>query len=421
MRKPFKQRVVAPISRLVACSVLPVLAYTPLASAELTLNPLVAAVGAESDVPVAVQNLRWHMNDAEYNSLAFRNMRTLFTTRTVGHSGVVSELPREDHALDFSYQFEGNTYTPEEFLDRTYTNAMLVMKGGKVVYENYLNHSNPQTHFMGWSMTKSITAILVGVAYEEGLIKSLDEDITDYLPELKKGAYKGVSIRQVLQMRSGVDYVESYEFAKPGIAASNHITSLVKNVTRFVDAAKTIKRSHKPGEFFAYKTIDTAVLGLLIERVADMSLAAYTAAKLWEPLGAEADGFYIMDGQPGIGREFSGAGFNAVLRDYARIGAMMLNEGRSNGKQIVSADWIKAASKPAGDEKAPMDYGYQWWTLSNTPAYSAIGLQGQFIFVDPSTETVIVKLSYFPPQDKDEAAMRETFSFFAAASQWQPD
>ncbi len=421
MSNTLKQRWVTPLVRLVSISVLPVLTYLPAAQAELTLDPHVAAVGATSDVPVAVQNLRWHMNDAEYNALAFRSMRTLFTTRTVGHSGTVTNLPREDHELDFNYQFEGKTYTPEEFLDRTYTNAMLVMKDGKVVYENYLNLSQPDTHFMGWSMTKSITSILVGVAYEEGLIKSLDEDITHYLPELKKGAYKGVSIRQVLQMRSGVDYEESYDFDKPGIAASNHITSLVKNVTRFVDAAKDIKRAHKPGKVFAYKTIDTAVLGLLLERVTGKHLAAYTAEKLWEPLGAEADGFYIMDGQPGVGREFSGAGFNAVLRDYARIGMMMLNEGRINGKQIVSADWVKAASKPAGDEKYPMDYGYQWWTVSNTPAYSAIGLQGQFIFVDPSTDTVIVKLSYFPPEDKEEAAMRETFTFFAAASQWNPN
>lgn len=421
MSKILKQRVVAPLTRLVSLSVLPVLAYSPLSSAELTLDPLVAAVGPESTVPVAVQNLRWHMNDAEFNSLAFRSMRTLFTTRTVGRSGAVTELPREDHALDFKYQFEGKTYTPEEFLDRTYTNAMLVMKDGKVIYENYLNHSDASTHFMGWSMTKSITAILVGVAYEDGLIKSLDDDITKYLPELKKGAYKGVTVRQVLQMRSGVDYVESYEFAKPGIAARNHITSLVKNVTRFVDAAKDIKRAYKPGEVFAYKTIDTAVLGLLLERVTGKHLAAYTAEKLWEPLGAEADGFYIMDGEPGVGREFSGAGFNAVLRDFARIGEMMLNEGKINGKQIVSSDWVRALSKPAGDESQPMDYGYQWWTVSKTPAYSAIGLQGQFIFVDPSTDTVIVKLSYFPPEDKEEAAMRETFDFFMTASQWKPE
>lgn len=416
MTKTQKRRFFINLAGITAVGLLPAIA-----AAQLTLDPHVAEVGPESDVPVAIQNARWHMNDADINVLTFRSMETLFTTRTVARSGRVSPLPREDQSLDFTYRFEGVTYKPEDFLDRTYTNAMLVMKDGKVIYENYLNNSNADTHFMGWSMTKSLTALLVGIALEEGRIRSLDDDITDYLPELKDGAYKGVTIREVLQMRSGVEYEESYDFDSPGIAARNHIQALVKNVVRFVDAARDIKRAHPPGEVFQYKTIDTAVLGLLIERVTNGgTLATYMTSRLWEPLGAESNGFFIMDGEPGIGREFSGAGFNATLRDYARIGALMLNEGEIDGRRIVSSDWVKAAVKPAGPEKGPMDYGYQWWTVSKTPAYSAIGLQGQFIFVDPSTDTVIVKLSYFPPEDKDEAAMRETFSFFEAASKWNP-
>lgn len=416
MKRTVKPRFIKRMGGVLALGMVSVVAQ-----AQLELDPHVAAIGPKSEVPVAIQNARWHMNDGDINTLTFRSMDTLFTTRQVSRSGRVTPLSEANHSLDFDYKFEGKTYSPTDFLDRTFTNALLVMKDGEIVYENYLNHSNPQTHFMGWSMTKSLTSLLVGIALEEGRIKSLDEDITRYLPELKKGAYKGVTIRQVLQMRSGVDYEESYDFESPGIAARNHIQALVKNVVRFVDVAKTIKRAHPPGKVFAYKTIDTAVLGLLVERVSGGSnLAAYMTQHLWEPLGAEADGFFIMDGQPGVGREFSGAGFNAILRDYARVGLLMLNKGRINDKQIVSADWIEESTRPAGDEKGPMDYGYQWWTVSNTPAYSAIGLQGQFIFVDPSTKTVIVKMSYFPPLDKDEAAMRETFSFFEAASKWQP-
>ncbi|WP_160152290.1 serine hydrolase [Microbulbifer sp. ALW1] len=415
-KKPTKQ-FLANVAGILSIGLLPTLVH-----AKVTLEPLVAQVGPESDVPVAIQNARWHMNDGDINVLTFRSMESLFTTRKVARSGNPFALPREDHTLDFSYRFEGKTYTPEAFLDRTYTNAMLVMKDGKIVYENYLNNSKPDTHFMGWSMTKSLTSLLVGCALEEGRIRSLDDDITDYLPELKEGAYKGVSIRQVLQMRSGVDYEESYEFDSPGIAARNHIQALVKNVVRFADVARNIQHAHPPGEVFQYKTIDTAVLGLLLERVSGGSnLASYMTSRLWEPLGAEFDGFFIMDGEPGTGREFSGAGFNAALRDYARVGLMMLNQGKLNNKQIIPVDWIKESTRPAGPEKGPMDYGYQWWTVSNTPAYSAIGLQGQFIFVDPSTNTVIVKLSYFPPHDKDDAAMRETFSFFEAASKWQPE
>jgi CubicO group peptidase (beta-lactamase class C family) len=375
-----------------------------------------------SDVPVAVQQLRWSMNDANVNSLTFRAMDTLFTTRTVPRSGPVWQLERNDHALDFSYQFDGKTYSSEQFLDRTFTNALLVMKDGKIVYEKYLNNSDAQTRFMGWSMTKSFTSVLVGFALAEGRIKSLDDRIDTYLPELKGGAYEGVTIRQIMQMRSGVDYEERYDFANPGIAATNHINALVKNVTRFADPARTLTRAHKPGEVFQYKTIDTAVLGWLVERVSGGStIASYMAQRLWEPLGAESDGYFIMDGPPGTGREFNGAGFNATLRDYARFGLMMMNGGRANGRQIVSPEWVALSTKPTESSQPArgenMGYGMQWWTFGDD-AYAALGLQGQYIFVDPKTRTVVVKLSYFPPADMTASA--ETQAFLEAVSRWTP-
>ncbi|KQM24933.1 hypothetical protein ASE57_15070 [Sphingomonas sp. Leaf11] len=388
------------------------------ATAQQVLPPPLAS-GAKSDVPVAVQIARWHMLDGNINTLTFRSMETLFTTRTVAHSGPVWQLPRADHALDFTYQVKGQAVRADDFLERTYTNALLVMKDGRIVSETYRNNSNERTRFMGWSMTKSVTSTLVGALLADKLIASLDDPITRYLPELRGGGYDGTTIRQILQMRSGVDYEERYDFANPGIAATNHINALVKNVARFADAARTIKRAHPPGKVFAYKTIDTAVLGWLVERVSGGSVAAYTARKLWEPLGTEADGFYIMDGAPGTGREFSGAGFNATLRDWARFGQMMLDGGVANGHRIVSPEWVAMASAPAATEDATGGYGMQWWTMPNTPAYSAIGLQGQYVFVDPATRTVVVKLSYFPPAD-DSAASEETAAFLAAASAWTP-
>lgn len=388
------------------------------ASAQQDL-PAQLQTGAKSDVPVATQIMRWHMNDGDVNSFAFRNMDQLFTTRTVAHSGSPWAFPKVERPMDFSYSFAGKTFTAEQAMERTYTNALLIMKDGRIVTEIYRNGSNERTRFMGWSMTKSITSTLVGAALADGLITSLDDQIIKYLPELKGSGYDGVTVRQILQMRSGVDYEERYDFANPGIAASNHINALVKNVARFADVARTIKRKSKPGEVFAYKTIDTAVLGWLIERVSGGSVAAYTARKLWEPLGTEADGFYIMDGQPGTGREFSGAGFNATLRDWARIGQMMLDGGVANGKRIVSEEWVKAAQAPSGPETGPEGgYGYQWWTMANSPAYSAIGLQGQYVYVDPASRTVVVKLSYYPPAEGSVG--QETMAFLAAASAWHP-
>jgi CubicO group peptidase (beta-lactamase class C family) len=293
------------------------------------------------------------------------------------------------------------------------------MKDGRVVREIYRNNSNERTRFIAWSMTKSVTSVLIGCAMAQGRIDSLDTPIARYLPELKGGGYDGVTIRQVMQMRSGVDYEERYDFANPGTAASNHIAALVRNTVRFVDVARTLKRIHEPGAVFQYKTIDTAVLGWLIERVTQGSVSAYTAQCLWEPLGAESDGFYIMDGQPGVGREFSGAGFNATLRDFARVGQMMLDGGVANGHRIVSADWVQQSTQPLGAEDSQRGgYGLQWWTIANSEAYAAIGLQGQYIYIDPSTRTVVVKLSYFPPGD-NSALDGETLAFLAAASSWQ--
>jgi len=269
-------------------------------------------------------------------------------------------------------------------------------------------------------MAKSITSTLIGLALSEGHIKSLDDDITRYLPELKGSGYRGVTIRQILQMRSGVDYEERYDFENPGVAASNHENALVRNVSRFADAARSLKRIHQPGTVFQYKTIDTAVLGWLLERATKMNSASYMASRIWEPLGAEANGFFILDGPPGVGREFTGAGFNATMRDYGRFGQMILDQGIANGRRIVPAVWIRGANAPTSGEEDGQrgGYGYQWWTAANSGAFYALGLQGQFLYIDPASRTVVVKLSYFPPAE--QKAHAETMAFLAAVSAWKP-
>jgi CubicO group peptidase (beta-lactamase class C family) len=396
------------------------LAFLSLGANAQQVLPPPLETGPPSAVPVAVQILRWQMLDNSVSALIFRNMDSLFTTRTVARSGPVWELPHTDQALDFKYSWQGEALDASAVLERTYTNALLVIKDGRIVSEIYRNNSTPASRFIGWSMTKSITSVLIGCALAEDRIDSLDTAISDYLPELEGGGYAGVTIRQVMQMRSGVDYEERYDFANPGTAASNHIAALVRNTARFADVARTLPRIHEPGEVFQYKTIDTAVLGWLIERVTQGSVAAYTEQCVWEPLGAEADGYYIMDGTPGVGREFSGAGFNATLRDYGRFGQMILNGGVANGRRLVAEDWIQQSTQPTGGEDERRGgYGLQWWTMGNSDAFSAIGLQGQYIYVDPATRTVVVKLSYFPPGD-NSALDAETLAFMAAAAAWQP-
>ena len=377
-----------------------------------------SSLQAPPPVSTTVERVRWQILRPEANSFYFQHMGDLFDTRMVGRAGPVWQLPRRDGNISIRYAWQGKSYDYPAFLERTFTNALIVMKNGAIVTELYRNRSGPATHFASWSMAKSFTSTMVGFALADHKIASLDDPITHYLPELKRGGYNGVTIRQILQMKSGVDFEERYDFDHPGIAAHNHEKAIIRNSARYADAALTIARKYAPGTHFDYKTLDTAVLGWLVERVTERPIAHYMAERLWEPLGAEADGFFILDGPPGIGREFTGAGYNAVARDYARFGQMMLDHGFANGRQIVPRAWIDEATRPA-DREGPMGgYGYQWWTVTGSNAFYALGLEGQFIYVDPDTRTVIVKLSYFPPDD--ESRYGEAIAAMQAISAWTP-
>ena len=358
------------------------------------------------------------MLDADVNTLTFHNMDEIFQTRTVPRGGEVWDLPSETKPLDFSYQFAGQTRPAEAALERTRTNALLILKDGRIVFETYRNNTGPHTRFIAFSMSKSITSMMIGRALEEGFIESLDDPVVDYLPELERGAYRLATIRQIMEMRSGVDYPERYDFDNPGVAATNHVNSLVLNLTRFADMACIAEEKTEPGSLFEYKTLDTAVLGWLLERVTGMTASAYLSSRIWEPLGAEADGYYILDGEPGVGREFTGAGFNATLRDYGRIGQVVLDGGIANGRRILSAEWIARSTQPGHPETPTGGYGLQWWTAPDSNAFYALGLQGQYVYIDPDTRTVVVKLSYFPPLD--QTAGGESLAFLGAASAWRP-
>lgn len=380
----------------------------------------VAAAQDMTPTPTVLQ-LRQSYLDQPFSSLTFRSMDKFYWTRTVPHAAPKWPIPRNDHKLDFTYSFEGKTYAPDEFLERTFTNALIVIKDGRIVYETYRNGATENDRFMGFSMTKSITSILIGKLVEQGRIRSIDDPVTDYLPELKTGGYNGVPIRNILQMRSGAYRNETYtpkdpESQPPG----SPMAALRDNVSRYVDAAPTIATVRKPGEKFFYLNLDTAVLGLLVERLSGNTIAGFTAQHLWEPMGAEADSFFVLDGAPGVGREFNVAGFNATARDWARVGLLMLNDGKAGGRQVVSPAWVAASTKPIPTgEPSEQGYGYQWWTTPDNAAFMAQGHLGQFVYVNRKAKTVIVKLSYFPAADAKQLG-KESHAFFAAAAAWNP-
>ena len=374
------------------------------------------------EVPPAVQAARSHMLAAPENMLTFRNMDQLFDTRIVARAGAVRPLARNDVALP-DYTGPGGPMREDQWEDASFTNAMLVIRDGRIIHESYRNNSSEMTHFISFSMAKSITSLLVGIALDKGFIQNIDQPATDYVPELKGSGYDGVTIRQLLQMRSGVDYEERYDFgATPSTAAKIFMNAIVKNHERFADTAPRLGRKWAPGSLFNYSTLDTSVLGWVLERATHQPLASFMTQNLWAPMGMESYGFWLADGAPGVGRELNGMGYNATLRDFARLGQMMLDQGRFNGHQIVSADWVRQSTTmvPYEDKSLPGSYGFQWWKLDDTGAYTALGLQGQFIYVHPASHTVIVKLSFFPEEGTlgSDAAMATTLAYFKTLTQW---
>jgi len=373
------------------------------------------AGGAPSPATVA---MRWQWLNPEINAFTFRDTDRVFEYRPVSPHGERWALPDGAPMAMPAIAFGGETRGYERFAEDTYTNALLVIRDGRIVFEDYRNRSTAPTRFIGFSMSKTITAMLVGVALDQGKIASLDDPVTRYLPELAGTGYDGVTLRQVMQMRSGVDYQERYDFGEhPSFAGRLHEQAIILNRMRFADGAQETTRANAPGSTFNYSTLDTFVIGWVLERATGMELAPYTEAHLWGPLGAESAAFWLADGPPGAGRELSGMGFNATLRDFGRLGQIMLNDGkRDNGEQILPSGWVEQMTRmtPTG---GPMPgYGLFTWQVDDEPgAFAAVGLAGQFIYVHPQSRTVIVKLSHYPPLEPAHVRP-ETMAFFKAVA-----
>lgn len=386
------------------------------------IGSLIGAAAAQGQVSAGIQDARRHFLDANVNVLTFHSIDQLFATRRVDAAKSTWVLPHAEAKLDFTYEYGGATHPAVDVLERTYTNALVIVKHGKIVAEIYRNETNETTHFISFSMAKSITSILIGLAVADGHIHSIDDDITRYVPELKDSAYDGVTIRQALQMRSGANYEEQYVLSHPDLLSAAFEESLVENRMPFVGFTRAMTRKYPPGTHYNYSTFESCVLGWVLERATKQRLAPYMTERLWKPAGMESYGFWMVDAEGDAGREFAGGGFNAVARDYARLGLLMLGNGKAGERQVVPQNWVGESTIPgtreAVDSAEPlMGYHFQWWPIVDSRAYMARGLQGQAIYIDPGTDTVIVKLSYVPPGNHD--AFMESMAFLRAASLWR--
>ena len=294
----------------------------------------------------AVIAMRWQWLNPEINSFTFRETKKVFEYRDVRSGGVeVWDLPRAGGFAMPTIDFGGETRDYARFAEDTFTNAMLVLKDGRIVFEDYRNRMTPETRHVAFSMSKTITAMLVGIALERGEIDSLDDPAEKYVPQLAGAGYEGVTVRQILQMRSGVDYEERYDFGdNPSFAGRLHEQAIVLNRMRFAEGALETRQANTPGSTFNYSTLDTMVLGWVLEEATGETLEAQMEQRIWQPLGAEADAFWLADGPPGAdgveGRALNGMGFNATLRDFARLGQLLLDDGMRGEVRVLPEGWV---------------------------------------------------------------------------------
>jgi CubicO group peptidase (beta-lactamase class C family) len=328
----------------------------------------------------------------------FRAMNRLFSSAPVRRSGPAFRFKTRLAALPETYVFEGETRSLEAFLAEVDTTGMLVVKEDVIVSEEYFLGNRESSQCLSWSVAKSLTSALVGIAVEEGLIRSIEEPVTAYVPELKGSGYDGVRIKDILQMSSGVEWNEDYSDFNSDI---NRIGRTYVTGSSFDDLVASMDGELEPGTFNRYVSMDTQALGMLLVRATGKSLAAYTEEKLWSKIGAEYDAYWLTDDG---GMEWAFGGFNAALRDYAKLGRLYLHHGNWNGEQVVPARWVLESVTPDAPHLLPgrdnphsdyhWGYGYQWWIPPDPDGeFMAVGVYNQFIYVYPKETLVIAKTS----------------------------
>lgn len=294
------------------------------------------------------------------------------------HSAVTGKYPKEVNWGTQPISFD-------KVLEDNNTVAFLIIKNDTIQYEKYFSGYSQESIIPSFSMAKSVTSILIGCAIDDGLIKSVNEPITNYLPEMQKNGFSNVTVKHLLQMTSGLDFNESY-FNPFGEAASFYYgTDLKHEVSK-------LKLKRKPGEQFEYVSGNTQLLGEVLERaLKGKTITQYFQEKLWTPLEMEYDGSWSLDKEKN-GTEKTFCCINARARDFAKIGRLYLNKGKWNGKQIVSEKWVQESTTIDTTQGGVTIYKYQWWLPTTTGDFMAEGILGQYIYVNPSQNLLIVRM-----------------------------
>ena len=335
----------------------------------------------------------------------FRTMDQLFTARVVHAGDDVYRFKRNEKQLPATYTYNGQEKNIQDFLERTCTTGLIVVKDDTILFEKYYRGNDEKSKAITWSVVKSMVSALCGIAVSEGHIKDISRPVTDYVPMLKGSGYDGVPIKDILQMSSGVRFDEDYGDFNSDINRLGRAFALNASLDEFADS---LESERKPGIYNHYVSMDTQVIGMLIREATGTTLSDYMEQKIWKPVGMESDATWLVDSE---GMEVVFGGYNMVLRDYARFGRLYLKKGNWNGTQVVPAAWVKASVTPDAPHLQPgknpnstwvMGYGYQWWIPENADgAFMAIGVYGQAIYIYPKYNMVIAKTSAYPDYNED--------------------
>jgi len=354
------------------------------------------------------------MPDIQVNT--FRNIDRLFSTRVVKHGSNVYPLPLSENPLtSLSFSSQGEDYDLYDYLSLNRISGLLAIKDGQIVYEMYQLGNDERSRWMSMSVVKSMTATLVGAAIKDGLIESVDDPVTDYVSELKGSAYEGVSVRNLLQMASGVQWNETY--TDPTSDRRELLESqIAQKPGGMLEVMSRLPRAAEPGTRWNYSTGETQVVAALVAAATQQSLADYLSEKIWAKFGMESDATWWLESPGGL--EVGGSGLSATLRDYGRFGIFMLNGGVAGGEQILPDGWIEDASSPKIVSGTPVNYGYMLWPTPDSKdtvhegAFEALGIFGQKIYVNRKENVVIAIWSARPkPVGKNTIVDRD---FFAA-------
>lgn len=338
-----------------------------------------------------------HLFDKEVITNNFQHMEEIFDVTQVAPSTSPYSIPRKlDFHMPASFAYKGESHDVKQFLEESMTEGLMIIHNDTLIYEQYSLGLTPSETHISWSMSKSVIATIIGMMVDENKLK-LTDLVTDYLPQFKDTGYEQVSIKDLLQMSSGVKFDEDYGDFNSDINRFGRAFAMGSSLESF---ALSLVNERKPGTYNHYVSIDTQMLGLILRKLSGQSITELLENRIWEPLRMQDQASWIVDNR---GVEVALGGLNATLRDYAKLGLLYLHRGQFAGKRVVSAQWIDESTTPLDAHVQPnqthsssnlFGYGYQWWTPQRPDGdYFAAGIYDQFIYVNPKKNLVVVKLS----------------------------